>query len=239
MVAYEWWSGNRFLTLFFPNHSSSPARMRCSGWGGGCVCVGGRGVSGEQTECARVGPKSGRSLRAGGAISHRPEGAPVGSIRPTMLHWNSGKLHVRDGRQRKGGFFRIRLADGCQSRETSVPESTAILGTAGYRITNREKPSPTGIACTREDASWYGRVHRARGLALLLWARLYARRSWKGRFLSRATENRPAFCECVVCTNKYTTASAGPLGIILNRIIIQLIAYKVHRYKFTDNVSYL
>ena len=44
-----------------------------------------------------------------------------------------------------------------------------------------------------------------RGLALLLRARFYVGRLWKGKSIfSLTTENGPAFCECLLCTNKYT-----------------------------------
>ena len=50
------------------------------------------------------------------------------------------------------------------------------------------------------------------GPALLLWMRFYARRVWKGRSIfGRATENGPAFCECFVCTNKYTAVQVPAL----------------------------
>ena len=72
-----------------------------------------------------------------------------------------------------------------------------------------------------------GQRHRAeraavRGLALLLWTRLHATRSWTGgSIFSRATENGLAFCECFVCTNTYT-AKCRPSVLAFGAVHSQL-----------------
>ena len=52
----------------------------------------------------------------------------------------------------------------------------------------------------RQELSFNGGCAQRAGTSLV-----NMRRSWKGRSIfSRATEDGPAFCECCVCTDKYT-----------------------------------
>ena len=93
-------------------------------------------------------------------------------------------------------------------------QSRRRLGVAVFTITtssnyfqsfSEPEPMPAGQVRPQEMAGcllWPG---SRSVLALLLRTRLYARRLWIGRFIfSRATESGTAFCECFVCTTKYT-----------------------------------
>ena len=68
-----------------------------------------------------------------------------------------------------------------------------------------DMPSPIRSSCKYKDREAERRRRQLGRSKRAGTSPVNARQAWKGRSIfSRATENVPAFCECFVCTNKYT-----------------------------------
>ena len=116
--------------------------------------------------------------------------------------------------QRKGGGSRIHRTSS--RRPATAPQHQTSAGGGGggggggraLVAVHAAAICPVGARRAGSEAYYRALVRIAggpRGLALLLWTRLCARRLWRGRSVfSRATENGPAFRECFVCTHKCT-----------------------------------